>query len=136
MRTHQTCSPGYEYFHTVKVVHNSLKPLVKSILNINSFGGHNFWLYDVNWKQRIYNNNIIQFNIPNKIVEGFNEHRGGWDTIKKSNPSFFTEKFYKMWEFYLLSSMIMFEIKHIQLSQYVFTKRSYPDMYIFTEKIA
>jgi cyclopropane-fatty-acyl-phospholipid synthase len=63
----------------------------------------------------------------------FVEH---WDTIKKSNPSFFTEKFYKMWEFYLLSSMIMFEIKHIQLSQYVFTKRSYPGMYIFTEKNA
>jgi len=69
---------------TVANWNSAYKFSTESILNSNSFGGHNFWLYDVNWKQRIYNNNIIQFNIPNKIVEGFNEHRGGWDTIKKS----------------------------------------------------
>ena len=69
------------------------------------------------------------------LQQWYNNFVENWDTIQKSNPSFFTEKFYKMWEFYLLSSMIMFEVKHIQLSQYVFTKRSYPDMYIFTEKL-
>jgi hypothetical protein len=57
----------------------------ESILNNNSFGGHNFWLCDNNdWKSRIYNNNIIQFNIPQKVDDGFNEHRGGWEFIKKS----------------------------------------------------
>lgn len=69
------------------------------------------------------------------LKQWYNNFVENWDTIKKTNPSFFTEKFYKMWEFYLLSCMVMFEAKHIQLSQYVFTKRSYPDMYIFTEKL-
>jgi len=56
----------------------------ESILNTNSFGGHNFWLCDPNWKERIYKNNIIQFIIPPKVDEAFNEHRGGWETIKNS----------------------------------------------------
>jgi cyclopropane-fatty-acyl-phospholipid synthase len=57
-----------------------------------------------------------------------------WKTIQESNPTFFTQKFYNMWEFYLLSCVISFEKKKLQLSQYVFTKRKYNDMYIFTEK--
>jgi cyclopropane-fatty-acyl-phospholipid synthase len=69
------------------------------------------------------------------LQQWYNNFVANWDTIKKSNPSFFTEKFYKLWEFYLLSSMVSFELKNLQLSQYVFTKRSYPDMYIFTEKL-
>ena len=56
----------------------------ESVLNLDSFGGHNFWLCDINWKERIYKNNIIQFNIPVKVENGFNEHRGGWDTIKNN----------------------------------------------------
>lgn len=57
----------------------------ESILNNNSFGGHNFWLCDPNnWKDRIFKNNIIQFNIPQQIKNGFNEHRGGWESIKAS----------------------------------------------------
>ena len=56
----------------------------ETILNNNSFGGHNFWLCDPNWKQRIFKHNIIQFNIPPQVEKGFNEHRGGWNVIKQS----------------------------------------------------
>jgi hypothetical protein len=56
----------------------------ESILNNNSFGGHNFWVCDSNWINRIFKNNIIQFNIPQKVSSGFNEHRGGWESIKES----------------------------------------------------
>jgi hypothetical protein len=56
----------------------------ESILNNNSFGGHNFWLADPNWKERLFKNNIIQFNIPQQLDKGFSEHRGGWDVIKHS----------------------------------------------------
>jgi hypothetical protein len=56
----------------------------ETVLNNNSFGGHNFWLCDNNWKERIFKHNIIQFNIPAQVDKGFNEHRGGWDLIKQS----------------------------------------------------
>ena len=35
-----------------------------------------------NWKNKLFKNNIIQFNIPEE-KDGFNEHRGGWETIKE-----------------------------------------------------
>jgi hypothetical protein len=52
----------------------------ESINNLNSFGGHNFWLSDINWKDRIYSNSLKQFNCdlyPNQFIE----HRGGWSSI-------------------------------------------------------
>lgn len=51
----------------------------ETILNTDSFGGHNFWLNDHNWKERILKNNIIQFkpNFDLSIIE----HRGGWRSI-------------------------------------------------------
>lgn len=51
----------------------------ESIVNINSFGGHNFWLNDPNWKNRIFENNVIQFK-PSFNLSVF-EHRGGWRSI-------------------------------------------------------
>ena len=57
-----------------------------------------------------------------------------WPAIQAANPTFFTQSFYNMWEFYLLCCVISFETKQLQLSQYVFTKKTYKDMYIFTEK--
>ena len=53
-----------------------------------------------------------------------------WDTIRKSNEKFFTPSFYRMWEFYLLTSMILFEKKSLQLSQFVLTKKKYDGMYV------
>jgi hypothetical protein len=54
----------------------------EAILNTDSFGGHNFWLNDWNWKDRILKNNIIQFkpNFDLSIIE----HRGGWKSILKT----------------------------------------------------
>lgn len=54
----------------------------ESILNNNSFAGHNFWSSDQNWKNRIFENNIIQF-IPSYDMS-FLEHRGGWTTVLNS----------------------------------------------------
>jgi hypothetical protein len=54
----------------------------EAILNTESFGGHNFWLNDWNWKDRVLKNNIIQFkqNFNLSIIE----HRGGWKSILKT----------------------------------------------------
>jgi len=54
----------------------------EAIVNLDSFGGHNFWLSDYNWKDRIIKKNIIQFkpNFDFSIIE----HRGGWKSILQS----------------------------------------------------
>jgi hypothetical protein len=54
----------------------------ESIVNNDSFGGHNFWLNDNNWKNRFIENNIIQFK-PNYNLSLI-EHRGGWKSIIQS----------------------------------------------------
>jgi cyclopropane-fatty-acyl-phospholipid synthase len=64
----------------------------------------------------------------------YNNFTSNWSKIRKSNPDFFTDRFYKMWKFYLLSSMVQFEKKNIQLTQFIFTKKKYNGMYIFVEK--
>ncbi len=68
------------------------------------------------------------------LQEWYNNVVLHWPIIRAANPSFFTQSFYNMWEFYLLCCVISFETKQLQLSQYVFTKQKYKDMYIFTEK--
>jgi hypothetical protein len=51
----------------------------ESIKNVNSFGGHNFWLADSKWKQRLYLNIVIQFK-PRYCLKDL-EHRGGWKLV-------------------------------------------------------
>jgi cyclopropane-fatty-acyl-phospholipid synthase len=58
--------------------------------------------------------------------------KASWPKLQAANP-FFTPAFYNMWEFYLLSCMVLFEKKRLQLSQFVLTKQSYPHMYVFSE---
>jgi len=53
----------------------------ESIVYSNSFGGHKFWTNDCNWKNRIYNNTIIQFNPQYYIYINEITHRGGWKEI-------------------------------------------------------
>lgn len=55
-------------FSTERILHNS------------SLGGHNFWLSDPNWKQRILNSTIIQFDRQYRSQKDF-EHRGGWNYV-------------------------------------------------------
>jgi cyclopropane-fatty-acyl-phospholipid synthase len=68
------------------------------------------------------------------LKEWYNNFKLNWQTIQKSKPTFFTDKFYNMWEFYLLCSMVNFEVKQLQLTQFILTKNEFPEMYIFTEK--
>jgi hypothetical protein len=64
---------------------------VESINNSHSFGGHNFWFVDKNWKNRMYKFNVCKFH-PNYEL-GFLEHRGGWKHIVNEliNNNFFSE---------------------------------------------
>ena len=51
----------------------------ETIYNKDCLGGHNFWLSDPNWKERLYKNIIIQFK-PMYSIKNL-EHRGGWKYI-------------------------------------------------------
>jgi hypothetical protein len=53
----------------------------ETILNTNSFSGHNFWICDANWKQRIYDNVVIQFKPNYSTNISFFQHRGGWKSV-------------------------------------------------------
>jgi cyclopropane-fatty-acyl-phospholipid synthase len=68
------------------------------------------------------------------LNEWYNNFKSNWIKIHKSNPIFFTQEFYNMWEYYLKCCMVLFELKKMFLSQFVLTKRKYNGMYIFTEK--
>ena len=45
--------------------------------NPDSFGGHNFWLNDPMWRDRLYNT-IIQFKCLTDVIL---THRGGWSSV-------------------------------------------------------
>lgn len=68
------------------------------------------------------------------LNEWYNNFKSNWNKIHKSNQLFFTQEFYNMWEYYLLSCMVLFEKKQLYLTQFVLTKKKYDGMYIFTEK--
>jgi hypothetical protein len=46
--------------------------------NPNSVGGHNFWLSDPNWKERLYKTVAVQFNCKTAMTT---THRGGWAAV-------------------------------------------------------
>ena len=58
----------------------------ESIVNVSSFGGHNFWISDPNWKNRLYFDVVKQLR-PNYDLKMI-EHRGGWSNVIKSLNSF------------------------------------------------
>jgi cyclopropane-fatty-acyl-phospholipid synthase len=87
------------------------------------------------------NNKLMYHHVQNlsisyakTVYAWYNNFTLNWNKIKKTNPDFFTDEFYRMWEFYLLCSMVSSEKKNLQLTQYVFTKKTYNGMYVFTEK--
>jgi len=53
---------------------------------------------------------------------------------KMKNTNFFTDEFNRMWEYYLITCMVLFEKKQMQLTQFIITKVEYNEMYIFSEK--
>jgi hypothetical protein len=60
-------------------INNASNFSTESIVNTNSFGGHNFWLNDPQWKNRIFENIVVKFK-PSFNLSIF-EHRGGWKSI-------------------------------------------------------
>ena len=87
------------------------------------------------------NNKLMYHHVQNLSISyaktldaWYNNFTSNWNKIKKTNPDFFTDEFYRMWEFYLVCSMVSFEKKGLQLTQFVFTKKTYDGMYVFTEK--
>jgi hypothetical protein len=46
--------------------------------NPNSLGGHNFWINDSQWKNRLYKNIVINYACKTKLKT---THRGGWEYI-------------------------------------------------------
>jgi hypothetical protein len=48
--------------------------------NSDSLGGHNFWINDPHWKDRMYKNIVIQYALKTKQVP---THRGGWNYVMK-----------------------------------------------------
>jgi hypothetical protein len=88
----------------------------ESLLNKDSFGGHQFWLNDPNWKERIYENVVIQLKPEYEIYINDVSHRGGWkdilNSIEKNNMFNKTSKihFYDTVEiFFLIKDYICIE---------------------------
>ena len=86
-------------------------------------------------------NNLMYHHIQNLSISyaktldaWYNNFTLNWNNIKKTNSDFFTDEFYRMWEYYLKMCMVLFEKKNVQLTQFVFTKTIYDGMYIFVEK--
>jgi hypothetical protein len=66
----------------------------ESIVNLDSFAGHNFWINDKNWEKRIYNNCIFQVKPTYDVYIDKIQHRGGWKSVIQNlnNNSFFNNK--------------------------------------------
>ncbi len=83
----------------------------ESICNKNSFGGHNFWISDPSWKDRIYENIVFKFKNFNNF--SILEHRGGWKSIV---CSFFNSDLYNYnskYEFYdMIENYFLWNLKY------------------------
>jgi hypothetical protein len=62
------------------------------VLNNDSFAGHNFWICDTDWKQRIYDNVVVQFKPNYATLSDFYQHRGGWKSVltELTNSNFYS----------------------------------------------
>jgi hypothetical protein len=80
----------------------------ESIFNSDSFAGHNFWLCDKNWVNRIYKNCMFQLKPMYEIHINKIQHRGGWKSVLQNliTNNFFYEKsdvcFFDTTELYFL----------------------------------
>ena len=52
---------------------------IETVYYDDSFAGHNFWLCDKNWKEKLYTTVVIQFKPMYNI--DLLEHRGGWKYV-------------------------------------------------------
>ena len=54
---------------------------IENIYCENSFGGHNMWICNPQWKQQIFTTNVIQMNCPTFSKQS---HRGGWNDVMRA----------------------------------------------------
>jgi cyclopropane-fatty-acyl-phospholipid synthase len=52
-----------------------------------------------------------------------------WENIRLTDEAYFTDKFFRMWNFYLSSFSAAFNNKKLYLSQFVITKKKYNKIY-------
>ena len=84
----------------------------ETVYNKNSLGGHNFWMCDKNWKDRLYSDVIIQFK-PMFIINGL-EHRGGWKyVLNYLNDNDFYNNNSKIYFYDVIENYFMFSDKHV-----------------------
>ena len=81
-------------------------------------------------KLMIHDTQNLSISYAKTLHEWFINFDKNWNKIKESNLELFTEKFYRMWKYYLQTCEAAFIIKDIQLTQFIITKVSYPHMYV------
>lgn len=89
---------------------NSLLP---SVAQLSKAAEHHFVLEDFQ--------NFGAYYYPTLMAWDMN-FRKSWKTLQRMYPEKYTERFYRMWQFYLLGSAGNFKAHNIQLWQFVFSK--------------
>ena len=84
----------------------------ESIVNKDSLGGHCFWINDYDWKDKLYNNVVIQFK-PHYDIKML-EHRGGWKTVIEEfvKNDFFNE-YSKLYFFDIIEKAFLWETDYL-----------------------
>lgn len=84
----------------------------------------------------IYNEGLMYHHIQNlsisytKTLDAWQSNfKTNWEQIRSSNEAFFTDTFFRMWNFYLSSFSSAFNNKKLYLSQFVITKKKYNKIY-------
>jgi cyclopropane-fatty-acyl-phospholipid synthase len=84
----------------------------------------------------IYNEGLMYHHIQNlsisytKTLDAWQSNfNANWEQIRSSNEAFFTDTFFRMWNFYLSSFSSAFNNKKLYLSQFVITKKKYNKIY-------
>jgi hypothetical protein len=80
---------------------SALKFSVETILNNDSFGGHQFWLQNKSWKLYLYDNIIKTFQ-PRCLNPEQLEHRGGWSSV--------IDNIYNLQLYYNHSNIIFYDV--------------------------
>jgi hypothetical protein len=98
----------------------------ESIFNEKSFAGHNFWISDFNWKNRLYKNTIKQFKcdfVPKNLIE----HRGGWsDIVDKLLDSDFHNEMSDIYFYDIMESKFLWTNSYISEKNWVGILHSTP----------
>jgi len=84
----------------------------------------------------IYNEGLMYHHIQNlsisytKTLDAWQSNFNvNWEQIRSSDEAFFTDTFFRMWNFYLSSFSSAFNNKKLYLSQFVITKKKYNKIY-------